>query len=355
MKDTTPESGMTENSVIMDFLSAAMVQGHISWAMVHQRGPDGSFPWVLVRDPDVLERAEAIPPVMSVQGAKALASFAQSHNEGLLIAVLRPCEARAAVELSKLEQIDPENVILLTMDCPGVVPLPGFNEDAVSTVDQVDESALRPLCRQCTEFTATGDICLASHGIGEEVFVPLTDKGKALLEAAGFDQPGDISGWEKWKEDLKEERLPTGMRDSEEMRKAYEGLEGLSEVFSGCIGCRSCRTVCPICYCRLCFIDMKDRRSTAEEYMDRSGSAGAARLVSNTLLFHITRMAHMSLSCVSCGMCEDACPSDIPVGRLVSMVSRGTTELFDYHAGFNGEEPLPLNTFRLDELHEYED
>ena len=34
------------------------------------------------------------------------------------------------------------------------------------------------------------------------------------------------------------------------------------------------------------------------------------------LLFQLGRMSHMSLSCVSCGMCEDACPVDIPVGRI---------------------------------------
>jgi len=100
---------------------------------------------------------------------------------------------------------------------------------------------------------------------------------------------------------------------------------------------------------------MKDRRSPASEYLERSRNSGAARLMSDTLLFHIGRMAHMSLSCVSCGMCEDACPSDIPIGRLVSMVSDNTTELFDYSAGSNSEDPLPLNTFRLEELHEYED
>ncbi len=77
--------------------------------------------------------------------------------------------------------------------------------------------------------------------------------------------------------------------------------------------------------------------------------------MSNTLLFHIGRMAHMSLSCVSCGMCEDACPSDIPIGRLVSMVSAGTTDIFDYSAGSDPDDPLPLNTFRPEELHEYED
>jgi len=54
-------------------------------------------------------------------------------------------------------------------------------------------------------------------------------------------------------------------------------------------------------------------------------------------------------------MCEDACPQDIPIGRLVSMVSAGTTDVFDYSAGSDPEDPLPLNTFKLEELHEYED
>ncbi len=342
------------NSILKDLLRKALDNGIVSSVMVPSKGPGNSFPWTLVSDVSALQRAEPVPPVMSVQGAKALASFTQSMPEGKLLAVMRPCEARAAVELSKLEQIDLDNIILLTMDCPGAVPLGEYGEDGITEPDINDPATLRPLCRQCTGFTSAGDLCLAMHG-GLNAVLPLTASGQELLDSLGFKAEADISGWEEWANAQRGERQVTRVENMENLKEAYSGLQGLIEVFSGCISCRSCRTVCPICYCRLCFIDMKDRRSPASEHLERSRNGGAARLMSNTLLFHIGRMAHMSLSCVSCGMCEDACPSDIPIGRLISMVSADTTAVFNYSAGSNPEDPLPLNTFLPEELHEYED
>lgn len=346
------KTGLTP--LLVEFMRNCLADGTVDSVMVPFNGPGDSFPWMLVTDPAMLEKAEPLPPIMSVHGAKALASFAQTSGKGRILAVLRPCEARAAIELSKLEQIDLGNIILLTMDCPGAVPLSEYGENGIIEPDWSDSDTVRPLCRQCTEFTEAGDICLALHGDGE-IFVPLTEAGESLLASLDMQSDADTSSWRKWAGDLTEKRMKIKETEREILRNACGGLDGLTEVFSGCIGCRNCRTVCPICYCRLCFIDMKDRRSPAGDYLDHSRKAGAARLSANTLLFHIGRMAHMSLSCVSCGMCEDACPSDIPIGRLVSMVSGSTADLFSYNAGEDPLVPIPLNTFQKDELHDFED
>ena len=354
MKGAKLESGKEMKSILIDLMEDALKNGVVTSVLVPSRGPENSFQWTLISDVSALDRAEPVPPIMSVQGARALASFAQSPEDGRLLAVLRPCEARAAIELSKLEQIDLNNITLLTMDCPGVVPLSKYGEDGILEPDFRKPETIRELCRQCTRFTSEGDVCLACRE-SDRILVPLTPKGQKLLASLGRKTESDTSAWMEWAKDLREERQKIKTDAESKLKNAYGGLNGLIDAFSGCIGCRSCRTVCPICYCRLCFIDMKDRRSPSSVQLEHSSTAGAARLLSNTLLFHVGRMAHMSLSCVSCGMCEDACPSDIPIGRLVSMVSSNTTDIFGYSAGDNPEDPLPLNTFQLEELHEYED
>jgi len=63
----------------------------------------------------------------------------------------------------------------------------------------------------------------------------------------------------------------------------------------------------------------------------------------------------MSLSCVSCGACEDACPVFIPVAQIFSMMADETQDLFNYVSGRDLEEPLPLIAFKEEELHEVED
>jgi formate dehydrogenase subunit beta len=61
-------------------------------------------------------------------------------------------------------------------------------------------------------------------------------------------------------------------------------------------------------------------------------------------------MAHMSTSCVGCGQCSSACPMGIRVAEIFRAVARRTQASFNYVAGRSLEEPLPLATFREEEL-----
>lgn len=354
MKGIPLKAGTEAVEVLRDLMRRALESGTVQQVLVPFRGPEGSFPWILASDPGLIDQAEPVPPVMSVQGARALASVIGQPETGLIMAVMRPCEARAAVELSKLRQFGLGGSVIVTFDCPGVMPLDLWASGETRAPDPGNAGSIRPLCGQCTEFTGHGDLCVARSGC-DHFALPLTDRGRDLAADLGLEGEADLDEWLSWKSDLSEERENRGAAERSRLRKEAGGLSALAGFFGGCVGCRSCRTVCPVCYCRLCFIDMKDRRSPSSAHIRRSVSAGGARLVSDTLLFHIGRMAHMNLSCVSCGMCEDACPSGIPVGQLVSMVSRETSSLFDYVAGGDPSEPLPLSTYLTEELHEFED
>jgi formate dehydrogenase subunit beta len=84
-----------------------------------------------------------------------------------------------------------------------------------------------------------------------------------------------------------------------------------------------------------------------------AGRKGAARMPSDTLLFQLTRMNHMVSSCVGCGMCESACPSDLPLALIFRAVGQRVQQLFDYSPGRSLEDELPVATFKEDEFPEY--
>ena len=113
--------------------------------------------------------------------------------------------------------------------------------------------------------------------------------------------------------------------------------------------------VCPVCICRLCYFDSDKVKHPPDDYLDRAKSKGSIRFLPDTTLFHIGRMMHMSVSCVSCGACEDACSMSIPVAQIFSMIADETQGLFDYVSGRNIEEPIPLVTYQEEELHQMED
>jgi len=62
----------------------------------------------------------------------------------------------------------------------------------------------------------------------------------------------------------------------------------------------------------------------------------------------------MSLSCVSCGACEDACPTSIAVAQIFSWVGSQNQEEFNYVPGRSANEPLPLRVYQDREFEEVE-
>jgi len=59
-------------------------------------------------------------------------------------------------------------------------------------------------------------------------------------------------------------------------------------------------------------------------------------------IFHLVRAVHMAGRCIDCGLCEDACPMDIPLRLLYKIVNQITMDLFDYKAGIDSSQS-PFN------------
>jgi formate dehydrogenase subunit beta len=124
---------------------------------------------------------------------------------------------------------------------------------------------------------------------------------------------------------------------------------GLPSLFNACIRSHNCMTACPICYCKTCLFKSASFDHKPEHYLSAAQRKGALRMLSDALLFQLTRMNHMSASCVSCGMCTSACPSEIPVGLIFSAVGAQVQAAFGYEPGRSLEDPLPLVTFQANE------
>jgi len=331
-------------------------------ALVPARVPAGdSFAWLLVRDSSVLDEAQPLPPVMSVQGARAIYRFARRGVAGKVAAVLRPCEVRATIELAKLKQVDIDGLVLISMDCPGAVPLKSYLDDPqqgdadFETLLNGDETAARDICKVCHLFSRpASDLHFATLGSdnGQASIVAGSDQGRAVLEKLGIAEESSLDAWERAVAERQEQRQQARTQAQATLRQESAGPDKLLETLSQCINCHVCRSVCPICYCRQCFFESPAVLMPAENILARARRKGGMRLPPDTLLFHVGRMSHMSLSCVSCGACEDACPSSIPVAQLFSLVGDATQKQFDYVAGRSVTEPLPTITYKEDELSE---
>jgi formate dehydrogenase subunit beta len=371
---------------VTGFLKKALEKGCFEAVMIPIKVPEtASYAWVLAKNPALLDGANPLPPIMSVQGGRALSNLSKHGAPRLRIgAVLRPCEYRAAVELVKLKQTSLDTVRLITIDCPGAMPLADYHADVEKTTTRFEkvmekwgeEESVRPACARCHRFSlpsldepsgqrtsqedkaapASVDIHIGLLGDHPDqiLLIPQSAPGREILECLGLPLDHSVESWEARVTEMKKKKGEKRRNGHEEFKKEITGLDHFVSLFDDCINCHICMKVCPICYCRQCYFDSQMKHFSPEAYLERAQKRGALRFPLDPLLFHLGRMSHMVLSCVSCGACEDACPVSIPVGKIFSWVADETQLAFGYSAGMELGEPLPLQSFLKDEFCEVE-
>ena len=103
-----------------EFLGRLLACGAVDALLVPKELPSADgFVQSLVKDPEMLGDANPVAPTMAVQSARILSQLAASPCEGRIGAVLKPCEMRAAVELTKFLQVNLDNVVTIGVDCLG--------------------------------------------------------------------------------------------------------------------------------------------------------------------------------------------------------------------------------------------
>jgi formate dehydrogenase subunit beta len=351
---------------ILEFLKTTLDKNLFDALLIPMKVPAGdSFAWVLLEDRPLLKDAAPLSPIMPVQGAKAVCSLTRRGNGKKKIAVImRPCEIRATIELFKLKQVELENIFLISIDCPGVLPLSLWLENPEKGKDIFKEvlkqwggEAVRPVCKICDKSSMIASdlhIGMLGRENGNIFLIPGSNEGKTLLDKLDVNAEEDMSDWDVKVKALKKEREQKKSEAYDKLKAEVEGTDKLLKTLSKCINCHNCMRVCPICYCRQCYFDSDALKLSSENYLMRAQRKGGLRFLPDTALFHLGRMSHMALSCVSCGTCEDACPMSIPVAQIFSLVGEKAQKTFDYLPGKDKEEPLPLVAYKEEEFHDVE-
>ncbi len=322
----------------------------------------------LVRDPELLAEADPVAPVMPVHASRIVSQLTFTGPNERMAVVLKACEWRATVELTKLRQVRLENILTIGIDCYGTYKVLDYGAMAAAEPDLtlrllegVEPTVgfvwpgreLRTACRICEHFVPVGvDITIGLFGVAprQEVFVSLADRWADLAALWGLEEKG-VPGREVAIARLREARLARRDEAFAAIREQIRTPDGLLSIFSPCLRCHNCTVVCPLCYCRECIFRTPTFDHASQQYLKWAGRRGAIRMPTDTLLFQLTRLNHMVASCVGCGICEEGCPSSLPLTLVFRAVGQEVQALFQYEAGRSLEEELPLSVFREDELH----
>jgi formate dehydrogenase subunit beta len=378
------ESGGAVTSILKCALESGQVDGVV--VVKAKNGDRFSGIPVLITNPDGLLETTGSLHCSIPNIPRFLKEYLNGGLSRKLAVVGKPCDIRAIIELQKRNQIDVNNLILIGLNCTGTISpatarMIFRNEFKVDPDDVIREDiddgkltvflkngtnksidlfklenkgiGLRDNCRRCEiKIPTFADFACGKWGTESEenkgTFIEVcSEKGRSLIERAiekGYIEvdkpaPENIT--------LREEKNKTETERALEQRahdfnpimdmSPSDRLAYWIKEFDKCIKCYGCRDACPICYCETCLLEAN------RDFLE-------AGVIPPDALFPLTRLAHIADSCVNCGQCQAACPMELPLSKLFSLLNSRLSEVFGYTSGIDIEQGPPLNTAMVEEM-----
>ncbi|MCL4368135.1 MAG: 4Fe-4S dicluster domain-containing protein [Actinobacteria bacterium] len=287
----------------------------------------------------------ALTPRMTENGAAALRLALRAEPKARFVAVLRPCELRAVVELAKRDQIALDHLVAVGIDCLSTYEQAyadaggarrrtdpdWLTRDALRLAKsgQLAPAGTRLACQLCDrpapDYRAA-DIMIGLVGVDtdEKILVLAEEDDDARFGLGSLTtRPAteresverEVTLWR-----LMERRKEAADRVLEQLglADAYPGI--ISGYMHKCTLCGDCIDACP----------------QSAETLPAALKQGRDKFI-DTLLNESLRMA----SCSGCGMCQAHCPEGIPLCAISRALSRQIQQRMHYVPGRDVKEPLP--------------
>jgi len=346
---------------VNSFLKGLLKDGKVTAVLALQETPSkkSAFP-AMISDPEKLT-SNVFAPLLPVSIGTMVSRITKIRGSDKPVAVvLRSCELRALTELIKLHQGDLKNFTLIGVDCLGTFPMntySSFPDEKGPTNAILDggdsDKYTRSACNNCKDpIPETADMIMGIYGMNLKKELSIEDRteaGKTLIDGLELKEIKDAGPRKKAVKEVRKDK--NSNRDTFIEEKAdIKGIDKLTEFFDTCVNCHNCMKACPICYCKECLFDSSVFDLEAGKYVAKAEGKGSYKTPTDSLLFHITRFNHMILSCVQCGLCEQACPSNIPLMDIITAIAENAQKEFEYLPGRDIEEQMPMIVYREEEF-----
>ena len=200
------KEGRTEEA-ILGFLKSLLEKGVVEDLMIPKALPSKEgFVQTLIHDASMLDGACALAPTMPVQSARVISNLSVKNLGRKVGVVLKSCEIRAIVELTKFLQVKPENLCLIGIDCPGTFEVADYAKmvqegkggekltkellAGASKGESVAPSGytFRTACQMCEYPVPQADIMLKLFGYpaDQEIGIEIGEKFEKEVEEKGI-------------------------------------------------------------------------------------------------------------------------------------------------------------------------
>jgi formate dehydrogenase subunit beta len=364
--------GRTEETM-MGFLRSLLEKGVLEAILIPKMLPSGDgFVQTLIRDPEKLEGGSILSLTMPVQSARVASNLTVKNLGKKVGAVLKACEIRAIVELTKFLQVKLDHLCLIGIDCPGTFEVPDYakisqegkggkplTQELLKGMEKGEISppsgiAFRIACQMCEFPIPQADIIFKLYGYktDQEIGVEIGDQLEKEIEEKNLlsFSENEPSSRDEVVNKVIAERIKKRDGLFQEFRGVVKDLTSFLDRFSTCVRCHNCMVACPICYCKECVFRTAVFEHDGDQFLRWADRKGGIRMPTDTLIFHLIRMSHMVTSCIGCGLCDSACPSRLPVASLFRSVGDKIQKMFQYVPGRDIKEVPPVAAFKEDEL-----
>lgn len=303
---------------------------------------------LVVPGTDTLNAIDPLLPVMLHNATSALRQATASEPQATFVAVLRPCEIRAAIELAKRGEIDLNRVVMVGLDCLGTYDKDFYQEVGSdhledsnwllhetlrpTHVDQATSYRYRSACQMCDRLAAdylAADVLLGLVGVDarEKILILADESSDARLR---LHKLTDRKATERevierevalWR--LSEARARLAERTLAELGLIESSKDAITAMLGSCILCGECIEACPL----------------SDETMREALKKGR-----DSFLAALVEYERRLMSCSGCGMCQTHCPVDIPLAAINRVLSRQVQAQFNYIPGRDVKDPLPRMT-----------
>ena len=229
---------------LKDLLYTILKEGKADVVLTLMENKNGEPFYAFISSPEKIKESAPLSPFMPCQAGKILSRFTcRGKSPEKIVAVMRPCEIHAFIELVKREQGDIANIVFISTICFGVYPIKlikngNLREKKEEYFKLISEGKLpldiRPTCRACQNILPHfADMIVNPASSFCEIFLK-SEKGEKLAEGMGEIEEKEIEISE-----LKALRET----ERERLKKKYGfdkmKFEDVIKLFGRCLNCHS--------------------------------------------------------------------------------------------------------------------
>jgi coenzyme F420-reducing hydrogenase delta subunit/ferredoxin len=228
-----------------------------------------------------------------------IGSALEKHDRVAVVA--KTCDLGAISGLIREGQLRREQVLVIGVQCPGVI----------------DGSGLATKCLSCSgDPHPICDLVVTTDGVNESCEDPA---------GSSLDTP-----------DARDEQIAHLESLPHDERWMYWQRQ-----FSRCLRCYACRAACPMCYCSTCISD-KHRPQWVPTAIDNPGNS----------TWNIIRAVHLAGRCSGCDECARVCPADIRLDLINRKLALEVEQQYG-KVGLDPDEKSALVDFRMEDSEEF--